>query len=345
MEYPRGPRFRFVTGDRPTVNGTSGHGHSILSPRIALPFLLVAFIWGSTWYVIRGQIADVPAQWSIAYRFGMATPAMFLLAIILRKSLAMPPRAHLLALAMGLFQFCGNYMFVYQSELHLTSGIVALLIGMMMVPNAVLGHYLLGQPVTRGFVVGSAIALAGIALLLFNEARVAPLGGNVMLGTVMALVAMLSASLANVLQAGPAGRDVALPSLLGWSMLYGTLIDILLALVLVGAPVLPRDPNFWLGTAWLAFAGSVVTFPLYYALVRQLGAGRAAYNGVLVVVIAMVISTLLEDYRWTGLAIGGAVLAMIGLVIALRARQAGPPGGDQLPSVPSAARMAASPDV
>lgn len=72
---------------------------------------------------------------------------------------------------------------------------------------------------------------------------------------------------------------------------------------------------------WLAIAGSVVTFPIYYNIVRTLGAGRAAYNGVLVVVVAMVISTVFEGYHWTPLAITGAVLAMIGLLIALRARQ------------------------
>ena len=298
--------------------------HALLRPAIAFPFLLVALIWGSTWYVITGQIAEVPTHWSIAYRFALATPAMFLLATIMRRGLSMPGRAHKLALAMGLFQFCGNFTFVYLSELHLTSGIVALMIGMMMVPNAILAKFWLGQPVTRRFIGGSAIALSGIALLLVNEARVAPLEGSVALGATMALVAMLSASIANVIQAGPAGKDVPLVTLLGWAMLYGTAIDVVLALLLAGAPVLPRDPQYWLGTAWLALAGSVTTFPLYYGLVRKLGAGRAAYNGVLVVVIAMIISTVLEGYRWTALASGGAALAMIGLVVALRARQVAP---------------------
>ena len=318
--------------------------HALLRPGIAIPFVLTALIWGSTWYVITGQIAGVSAHWAIAFRFAMATPAMFLLAAIMHRRLAMPHAAHLLALAMGLFQFSGNYTFVYMAELHLTSGIVALLIGMMMVPNAILGRILLGQSITRRFILGSIIALGGIGLLLVNEARLAPLGGSVAWGAGLALIAMLSASIANVIQAGPAGKGLPLPTLLAWSMLYGTAIDIMLALVLSGAPQFPSDLHYWLGTAWLALAGSVVTFPLYYGLVRQLGAGRAAYNGVLVVVIAMVISTLLEGYRWTGLAIAGAVLAMIGLVIALRARQVAPAGGDQSASVPSAARMAARPE-
>lgn len=294
--------------------------HALLRPRIAVPFVLTALIWGSTWYVIRGQIDGVPAQWSIAYRFAIAAPAMFLLARIMAKPLGMPVRAHALALAMGLFQFCGNYTFVYASEAHLTSGVVALLIGMMFVPNALLGRALLGQAVTTRFLIGSAVALAGIGVLLVNEARAAPLGGNVPLGTLLALGGMLSASIANVIQAGPAGRDVPLVTLLAWSILYGTGIDVAAAWVFAGPPVLPTAPAYWMGTVWLAIAGTVVTFPLYYQLVRELGAGRAAYNGVLVVVIAMAISTVLEGYNWSSLAIAGAVLATFGMIVALRAK-------------------------
>jgi drug/metabolite transporter (DMT)-like permease len=296
--------------------------HALLRPGIAIPFVLVALIWGSTWFVIKGQIGgDVSAHWSVAARFALATPAMFALALAMRLPLAMPRRSHGLAVLMGLFQFCGNYSFVYLAELHLTSGIVALLIGLMLVPNAILGRMLLGQPITRRFIVGSAIAIVGIALLLVNEARVAPIGGNVALGTALALVAMLAASIANVIQAGPAGKAVPLVSLLAWSMLYGTALDIGLAWLVDGPPAVPGSAAYWLGAAWLAVVGSVVTFPLYYDLVRKLGAGRAAYNGVLVVVIAMVISTLLEGYRWTPLAMAGASLSMAGLIVALRARQ------------------------
>jgi hypothetical protein len=34
----------------------------------------------------------------------------------------------------------------------------------------------------------------------------------------------------------------------------------------------------------------------------------------------MLISTLLESYRWTGLAIAGSVLSLAGLLVALRAK-------------------------
>ncbi|MGV3553721.1 MAG: DMT family transporter [Croceibacterium sp.] len=294
--------------------------HALLRPRVALSFLAISLIWGSTWFVIRGQIDGVPAPWSVTYRFLLATPAMFALALAMRQPLAMSGRAHLLALMVGLCQFAGNYNLVYLAELHLTSGIVAVMVGLMIVPNAVLGSLVLRQPITPRFAIGSAIAIGGIALLLFNEAGATNPGADVVLGAWLAIGAMLSASISNIIQANETGRSVSLLALIAWAMLYGTAIDGAVAWATVGAPTLPTAAAFWLGTAYLAIAGSVVTFPLYYRLIREIGAGRAAYHNVLVIVVAMVISTLLEGYRWSALAIGGAVLALIGLVIALRAK-------------------------
>jgi drug/metabolite transporter (DMT)-like permease len=294
--------------------------HALLRPRVALPFLTIALIWGSTWFVIRGQIDGVPAPWSVTYRFLLATPAMFALALAMRQPLALPARAHLLALMVGLCQFAGNYNLVYLAELHLTSGIVAVMVGLMIVPNAVLGSLVLRQPITRRFAIGSAVAIGGIALLLLNEAGTVKPGADVVLGAWLAIGAMLSASISNIIQANDTGRSVSLLALIAWAMLYGTVIDASIAWFTAGAPVVPTAAEFWLGTAYLAIAGSVVTFPLYYRLIREIGAGRAAYHNVLVIVVAMVISTLLEGYRWSALAIGGAVLALIGLVIALRAK-------------------------
>ncbi|WP_367142768.1 DMT family transporter [Novosphingobium sp.] len=291
-----------------------------MKPAIALPFLLVALIWGSTWFVITGQIGEVPASWSVAWRFVLATPAMFLVAVVTRKGLKLGRAGQILAFAVGAAQFCGNYNFVYRAEMHLTSGIVAVMIGLLLVPNAILARVLLKQPVTWRFAIGSLIAIGGLALLLLHEAHEAPLGGKVLLGTVFASIAMMCASVSNVIQANETGKALPMASLLAWAMLYGTICDLVVAYVLAGPPVIPTEPAYWLGTAYLAILGSVVTFPLYYTLIRQLGAGKAAYNGVAVIIIAMFISTLFEGYRWSPLAISGAVLATVGLVVALRAR-------------------------
>ncbi len=293
-----------------------------LSVRILAPFTLVALIWGSTWYVITGQIGDdIATSWSITARFAIATPAMFLLAVIMGKSLKLGRAGHLLAIGIGFTQFCVNFNFVYRAEFHLTSGVVALMFGLLMVPNTLFGWALLGQKVTSRFVLGSVIAMAGIALLLVHEARLARLDGNIALGIFLAIGGILGASFANVIQAGKVGRSLPMVGLLAWSLLYGTIIDASLAWVMDGPPRFPSDAAYWSGAAWLALAGSVVTFPLYYQIVREIGPGRAAYNAIAVIVVAMLISTFIEGYEWSLLAGAGGLLAVTGMFIALRSKQ------------------------
>ena len=294
--------------------------HALLRPAIAVPFVLVALIWGSTWFVIKDQLAAAPPSWSVTYRFAIAAAGMFVLALAMRQKLVLSGRQQLVALAVGLTQFVFNFNFVYRAEVHLTSGIVAVLFALLMLPNAVLGRIVLGSTVTRRFVAGTGIALVGIGLLLAHESLNAPLHGNVALGVVLTLCGILSASVANVLQATPTAREAPIASLLAWAMLWGALADGLYALVTAGAPVLPQEPRYWAGVAYLGLIGSVVAFPIYFKLIRDLGPGRAAYNGVLVPVVAMAVSTLFEGYRWSALAVAGSVIALLGLIVALRGR-------------------------
>ncbi len=316
----------------PVTGSVIGHrpGHALLRLDIALPFLIVAVIWGSTWLVIKDQLGTAPPSWSVTYRFGIAAIGMFALALIGRRSLRMPLSAHVLAVAVGLTQFFINFNFVYRAEIHLTSGIVAVLYGLLMVPNALFGRIVLGQPLTPRFLIGAAMGLAGIAMLLIHEARVAPPHGQVLLGISFALIGLLSASAANVMQATDIARRQSVIVLLAWALLWGTLADAGFAWSFAGPPVFPSDGRYWAGVFYLGVIGSVVTFPLYFRLIRELGPGRAAYNGVMVPVVAMGLSTLFEAYRWSTLALCGGLLAIVGMVVALRGRNVPPPPNDPL---------------
>lgn len=302
-------------------DATSG----MLRPRVILPFIVTGTIWGSTWLVITGQIDGVPPAWSVFYRFALATPALFLVAALMKRRLKLTRPEHILALVVGLFQFSGNFLFVYHAELYVTSGVVAMMFGLLMVPNALFARAFLGERVTGGFVLGSAIAILGVSFLLVHEWRANPdagvIGGNVLLGIGLALMGIIAASLANVVQANPTGRAVPMVSLLAWAMLYGTVFDLGFAWLTAGPPPLPTAPGYWAGIVYLALIGSVVTFPLHYNLVREIGAGRSAYNSILTISVAMLLSSLFEDYRWTWLTASGMVLAVIGMVLALKARR------------------------
>jgi len=297
--------------------------HALLRPDIVISFTATALIWGATWFAIKDQLAAAPPSWSIAWRFLIAAAGMALLVVLRRQSFRLDRGGHVLALVFGLTQFVLNFNLLYRAERHLTSGLVAVIFGLLMLPNALLARIFLGHKVTPRFIAGTLVALAGIVLLLVHEARLAsinPTGGGVLVGIVLTACSVLAASSANVMQASRTARRQPILAMLAWSLVWGALGNVLFAWASAGPPVLPADPRYIGGVLFLGIMGSVVTFPLYFHLVRELGPGRAAYNGVAVPIVAMLISTLFEAYRWSPLAACGAVLALVGMVIALRAR-------------------------
>ena len=64
--------------------------------------------------------------------------------------------------------------------------------------------------------------------------------------------------------------------------------------------------------------GSVVAFGVYFTLLGRIGAARAGYSSVLYPVIALAVSSVVEDYRWSALAVAGLALVFAGNVLVLR---------------------------
>ena len=293
----------------------------MLAPRVLIPFVLITLIWGSTWIVIRDQLGVVPPSWSVTYRFLLAGLVMVGWAVIRRENLRLDRSQMLFAMAMGVMQFAVNFNFVYRAEHYVTSGLVAVVFAMLLVPNAVLARLFLGQRVTRGFIAGSVIAMGGLVLLFIHEARRD--GGSMdatLLGVGLTLLGVVSASVANVMQATDRARAMPMPVLLGWGMLWGTLANAVFALATAGPPVIDLRWGYLAGVAYLGIMASAIAFTLYFGIIRAIGPAKAAYSGVIIPILAMLISTFAEGYHWSPLAIAGCVIALAGLVIALGAR-------------------------
>jgi drug/metabolite transporter (DMT)-like permease len=292
----------------------------MLRARILIPFLIATVIWGSTWIVITGQLGVVPPTWSVAYRFGVGAVAMFAYAVWTRAPLRIGWPGQGFALLFGVTQFVMNFNFVYRAEDHITSGLVAVVFALLLIPNAVLGRIFLSQPLSRQFLFGSVIAMVGVALLILRELRADTAStSETLIGAALTVAGVLSASVANVMQGTARAKALPMSSILAWGMVWGTAINAVLAWATVGPPIMLWTPVYIGGVLYLGVMASAVAFSCYFGVIRAVGPARAAYSGILVPIIAMAISTVAEDYRWSLLSAGGGALAMVGLLIALSA--------------------------
>ena len=291
--------------------------------RVILPFIIVSLIWGSTWTAIRYQIeAGVDPFWSIGLRFSIAAIAIFAYGAAMRQKLRLPIGGLAYAVAFGSSQFFLNFVFVYAAQRYVTSGVVAMFFALLIIPNAILGRIFLKAPLTRELVIGSLIAGVGLAMLFAHEIGAVARGGSdkAALGIGYTMIALIFASFANVSQGAQRVRALPPLAVLGWGMTAGATFAMIVAVVRGGLPT-GITPLYLGSTVYLGLFGSAMTFPLYFFMLRQIGPARAAYSGVVVPVIAMVLSTLLEGYRWSMPAVIGSLLALGGLVIAMRARK------------------------
>ena len=299
-------------------------------PKVLVPFLLITLIWGSTWIVIKDQLGEgaaiaVPHVWSVSYRFFIAGAAMMAIAWWRGEGIGLGRGGHVLAVVLGTFQFVVNYNFVYASERYITSGLAAVVFALLVAFNALLAWLFSGQKVSARFALGSAVAMTGVALLFIQEFRQAGgSSGEVLTGLGLVLVAVLAASISNVMQIMPAVKAHPLAPMLGWAMLYGAAMDAAFAWSFVGPPVMDPRPGYWLGLFYLGLIASALAFWLYFEIIRKVGPAKAAYSSVLIPVIAMAFSTVLEGYRWSALAIAGGLLTIAGLIIALRSGRPAP---------------------
>ncbi|HLZ78093.1 MAG TPA: DMT family transporter [Sphingomonas sp.] len=294
--------------------------------RVVIPFLVCTLVWSSTWLVIRYQLGLVPPAWSVAYRFLIATIAMALYARLTGARLRLTAREHGLAAIYGCAQYALNYYAVYLGERVITSGLVAVVFALLVVPNALFAWIFLKQGLSRAFLLGSGVAMIGLGLLFAHELGVSPVAKTaIWMGIGWSLLGVLFSSIANVMQAGKLAKGIPVASLIAWGMAWGTLFDCVVAWALDGAPVIDPNPSYWLGTLYLGLVGSALAFTCYFVVIREIGPGRAAYTSVLSPVLAMLLSTLFENYRWSIEAAAGGLLSLAGLFVALRARQSASP--------------------
>jgi drug/metabolite transporter (DMT)-like permease len=296
---------------------------------VVIPFIIFTAIWGGTWIVIRGQIGTVPPQWSVAYRFIIAAATMVLIARARREQLSVPRRYWRGLAVLGFAQFSVNFNAVYLAERFITSGVVATMFALLLIPSSLLAWFMLKQTPARQFLIGSIVAVPGIVLLLAHELGQSRASlDSVLAGAALTMVGMLGASFANVYQARDHLRELPLATMLAWSMTAGALIDSAIALALTGAPRMDWSPAYWAGLLYLALAASCLAFLLYYPVVRTIGPAKAAYSSMMVPIIAMTLSTAFEGYDWTLTSIVGATLALGGMAIAIRRNRSRIPSPD-----------------
>ena len=301
---------------------TSSHRNAAAPPAWTIRLLvgLLCLIWGSTWIVIKDGLADIPPFTSAATRFAIATVAMFAVAPALsrREGGSAPPLA--LSVTVGTLNFAASYSIVYWSQTVLPSGLTSVLWSIYPMMQAFLGHHFLpAERIARGQAVGFVLGFLGVALLFLTDLRqlgpgAIPAAGILVLSPLVSAVGNTAAKLRG------AGHSSAL--LNRNALLVGTAW---LALLALGTE---RDQSVvWtraalVGTTYLALVGTVVTFTLFFWLLRYEAAHRLSVIAYVTPGLALTLGWLFADEHVGPTTIAGAIAILAGVALVTRRRRA-----------------------
>ncbi len=281
-------------------------------------FLIPTLIWGSTWLVILWQLGNVAPEVSVCYRFAFAALTLAGWCVATGRSLRFSARNHLFLAALGMLNMGFNYVWIYHAERHVTSGLVAVLFSTLVFMSPVAVRVAFGTPLRLRTLVAAGFGVTGVALLFLPELGQAGQGGAAALGIALTLAATASCALGNLVAVR--NHRAGLPTLpaTAWGLAYGALLAAVLATIQGAAWTFDARMPYVMSLLYLSLFGSVIAFGTYFTLLNRVGAVAAAYTTVSTPLVAMLLSTMFEGYRWTWIAVLGVVLAAFGNWLALR---------------------------
>lgn len=285
---------------------------------VARLFTIAVAIWGTTWIAIKFQIAAAAPELAVALRFTLAAALVFAWCLWRGIDLRFGRRQHLWLLLLGATGFSVSYVLIYHAERFIVSGLVAVGYSTMPLVNMLLARLLFGTPLSGRVALGGLAGVAGIVLLFLPEVQAAAASTAVLAGGALTAAAVLMSSVANMVVAHQQRGGVNGWAPLAFAMGYGALFC-WLGVAALGVPLtVSWSWSFTIALLYAALFGSVLAFGAYYALLGRIDPGRAAYVGVMSTVVALLVSTVFEGYRWHLEGVLGLALAVAGNVLALQ---------------------------
>ncbi|PYJ90790.1 MAG: hypothetical protein DME71_04885 [Verrucomicrobia bacterium] len=232
-------------------------------------WLTLCIVWSSTWLAIKIGLRDLPPISFVAIRFLIAI--VVLIAVSIGRTRLLPLRRNdyaVLAIT-GILMFAVNYTLLFWAELHVSSGLAAVLQATIPIFGMIFAHWMLpDEPLRLQKLAGALIALGGVTVIC---SRLLGFSGPLAFwGGVAVVIGAASAAFANVLVKA---RSIPLaPAMLAaWQMIFGIAPLLVLGFAIDGNPA----RFHWTAMSvfcllYLAVIGSALTFLLLYWLLPRL---------------------------------------------------------------------------
>ena len=280
-------------------------------------YILTVIIWGSTWIAINYQLGDVALEASITYRFAFAALILFFFAKIKQLPMGFSLKQHAFFSAFGVCLFGLNYLLLYSAQQHINSALTCIAFSTLMIMNIVNTRIFYQTTISRQVYIGATFGLFGIVTLCWPQLTDVTLGTATLLGLVMCLFGTFSASIGNMISIRNQKMKIPIVSANAWGMFYGAIFTGLVVIVQGKQFTFSFEASYVGSLIYLSLFGSVIAFGCYLTLMSRIGAHKTSYANILFPAVAVLISTIVEDFQWSMYTIVGLTFILVGNLIVL----------------------------
>ncbi|AFH50081.1 DMT superfamily drug/metaboltie permease [Ignavibacterium album JCM 16511] len=282
--------------------------------KIIFTYLLLCFIWGSTWLAIRISLESFTPFLSGGLRFLIASVAIFIVMRLKGISLQKDKLSVKLYLQMGFLSFVIPFGLVYWAEQFVPSGLAAVLFGVYPFFVAIFSFFMIpNEKIGIGKTIGMIFGFAGI-VVIFSDSFSFTISDY--------LLGMFAVMLSGIMQAYIAvtlkkyGRHLNPLSMNFIPMLIAGISGTLIGLFAENTSSISLHEAGIFAVLYLALFGSVVTFTAFYWLMKKINVVILSLIAFITPVVALILGWIFYNEVLTTQHLIGSAFVLIGLLIA-----------------------------
>jgi len=285
-----------------------------MSLKIILVYVMLCFIWGSTWLTIRLGLESLTPIFSAGIRFAMASIFIIILMRIRGVRLQLDKLSIKLYLIMGFLSFVIPFGLVYWAEQFVPSGMAAVLFAVFPFFVAIFSYFSISSDSIDKFkIIGIILGFLGI-VIIFSDS----FGGDI----TDYLLGMIAIVLSGIMQAAIAVTIKKYGHHLNpLSMNFVPMLIAGIAMIIIGFSIENTSANVYgidaiLSILYLAFFGSVVTFTSYYWLIKRINLVILSLIAFITPIVALFLGFILYDEQLSTRHFIGSMFVLLGVLAA-----------------------------
>lgn len=282
--------------------------------KIILAYTLICLIWGSTWLAIRASLESLTPFISGGVRFLIASVFILILMKLRGVSLQTDKESLRLYLLMGFLSFVIPFGLVYWAEQFVPSGLASVLFGVYPFFVAIFSYFRMpNETIGKLKIIGMSLGFIGI-VVIFSDSFSTDFS-NLFLGMIaVALSGIMQAWIAVTLK--KSGKHLNPLSMNFIPMLIAGIVGLTFGLLTENLSYININDIAVISVLYLAFFGSLVTFTIFYWLMKKINVIMLSFTAFITPIIALLLGWIIYKETLTTQHLLGSILVLFGLLTA-----------------------------